>query len=44
MIPENITRDHLLKAIAKIDSEGIPTEVESRYYDVVFNNRNYPQN
>ena len=42
MIPENITRDHLLKAIAKIDSEGIPTGGESRYYDVVFNNRNYP--
>ncbi|RZK10865.1 MAG: DUF3578 domain-containing protein [Flavobacterium sp.] len=41
-IPQNITRDHLLKAIHKIDTEGIPTDAESQYFDVVFNDKRYP--
>lgn len=41
-IPKNITREHILKAIEKIDSEGIPKGAESRFYDVVFNKKKYP--
>lgn len=41
-IPTNITREHLLKAIEKIDREGIPSDADSQYYDVVFNGKRYP--
>jgi 5-methylcytosine-specific restriction protein B len=41
-IPENITKEHLIKAIEKIDKEGIPTNGESQYYDAVFNGKIYP--
>jgi 5-methylcytosine-specific restriction protein B len=41
-IPTNIKREHLIKAIEKIDQEGIPTHADSSYYDVSFNGKNYP--
>ena len=41
-IPKNITKEHLLKAIAKIDNEGIPKDGDSQYYDVVYNGNKYP--
>jgi len=41
-IPSNINREHLLKAIDKIDKDGIPTGGDSQYYDVVLNNKRYP--
>ena len=41
-IPSNITKEHLLKAIEKIDKEGIPSTADSKYYDVVFNSKKYP--
>lgn len=41
-IPSNISRDHLLKAIHKIDQEGIPTGAHSSTYDLIFRNRQYP--
>lgn len=41
-IPPNITREHLLKAIEKIDREGIPSDADSQYYDVVYNGKRYP--
>ncbi|GEO10983.1 MrcB family domain-containing protein [Segetibacter aerophilus] len=41
-IPKNITREHLLAAIDKIDKEGTPPGGESRYYDVVYNKKRYP--
>lgn len=41
-LPNNITREHLLSAIRKIDMEGIPDNADSRYYDVLFNNKTYP--
>jgi 5-methylcytosine-specific restriction protein B len=41
-IPKNITREHLLKAISKIDTEGIPKDGDSQYYDVVYNGKKYP--
>lgn len=41
-IPKNITKEHLLKAISKIDSEGIPKDGASQYYDVIYNGKKYP--
>lgn len=41
-IPNNITKEHLLTAISKIDKEGIPKDGDSQYYDVVYNGKNYP--
>jgi hypothetical protein len=40
--PSNIAKDHLLKAIERIDREGIPTDADSQYYDVVSNGKRYP--
>jgi 5-methylcytosine-specific restriction protein B len=41
-IPSNISKEHLIKAIEKIDKEGIPKDADSKYYDVVYNGKNYP--
>src|SRR5690606_7254171 len=41
-IPKNISSEHLLKAISKIDKEGIPKDGASQYYDVLFNGKIYP--
>ena len=41
-IPNNITREHLLLAIKKIDAEGIPANAHSSTYDVVFQSKRYP--
>ncbi|EJF08898.1 MrcB family domain-containing protein [Pontibacter sp. BAB1700] len=41
-IPSNITKEHLFKAIEKIDIEGIPLKAHSSTYDVVFNGKLYP--
>jgi 5-methylcytosine-specific restriction protein B len=41
-IPKNINKEHLLKAIEKIDREGIPKDGESQYYDVFYNGKYYP--
>lgn len=41
-IPTNITKEHLLKAISKIDQEGIPKDADSQYYDVLFRTKKYP--
>jgi 5-methylcytosine-specific restriction protein B len=41
-LPKNISRDHLLKAIEKIDKEGIPANAQSKFYDVSYNNKLYP--
>jgi 5-methylcytosine-specific restriction protein B len=41
-IPNNIAKEHLLKAIEKIEKEGIPSGADSQYYDVVFNGKKYP--
>ncbi len=41
-IPSNINREHLLKAIEKINIEGVPSMGDSQYYDVNYNNQNYP--
>ena len=41
-IPKNITKEHLISAISKIDREGIPNDAGSQYYDVVYNGIKYP--
>ena len=41
-IPQNITRDHLLKAIDRIDKEGLPDKGHSSTYDVIHNGKAYP--
>jgi len=41
-LPKNITKPHLIKAIEKIDKEGIPNDADSQYYDVLYNGKKYP--
>ncbi len=41
-LPKNITKENLLKAINKIDLEGIPKQADSLYYDVFYNGKVYP--
>ncbi|MEJ8755448.1 DUF3578 domain-containing protein [Pontibacter sp. H259] len=41
-IPKNIEKEHLLKAIEKIDRQGIPPFGDSQYYDVFYNGHTYP--
>ena len=40
--PKNITKEHLLKAIEKIDTDGIPSDGNSKYYDVIYKGKKYP--
>lgn len=42
VIPKNIEKEHLLKAILKIDKEGIPDYAQSSYYDVIYKSKKYP--
>ena len=41
-LPENIKKEHLIQAIAKIDATGIPKDGNSQYYDVIYNEKKYP--
>jgi len=41
-IPNNISKEHLLKAIAKVDKDGIPKDGDSQFYDVVYEGKRYP--
>ncbi len=41
-IPANITRQHVLTALARIDKEGVPANRKSRKYSMVHNGVNYP--
>lgn len=41
-IPTNITKEDLLKAIQKIDKEGIPPNGHSSTYDLEYNKKRYP--
>ena len=42
MIPKNITRQHILAAIAEIDRVGTPDRKASRKFTVNYNGRLYP--
>ena len=41
-IPNNITKENILSAIAQIDNEGIPDYAQSVFYDLVFKEKKYP--
>ena len=42
MIPNNITRQHILQAIAHVDRYGVEPGRESTRYDLVHEERIYP--
>ncbi len=42
MIPSNIEREHIIKAIQEIDSNGIPPGRESRKFCLSFEGKQYP--
>jgi len=42
MIPNNISKEHIEKAIEEIDKKGIRKERHSSTYDLVYNGKNYP--
>jgi len=41
-VPQNITRNDILQAIARIDKEGIPSGTHSSTYDLVHDENRYP--
>ena len=41
-VPSNITRENLLKAIERIDTEGVPSGAQSSTYDLVHSEKRYP--
>lgn len=41
-IPKNITREHILKAIERIDKEGVPAEKGYRSTACLYQNKLYP--
>jgi len=42
MIPSNIRKEHILKAIEEIDSKGVPLDRRSRKYSLVIRGKEYP--
>ncbi len=42
MIPNNITKEHIEKAIKEIDRKGIQKGAHSSTYDIVYNEKRYP--
>ncbi|MGO8880147.1 MAG: hypothetical protein ACLPVO_05275 [Desulfomonilaceae bacterium] len=42
MIPKNITSDHILVALKKIDRESVPTDRAATKYHILHENRRYP--
>jgi hypothetical protein len=42
MIPGNIARDHILKAIREIDGQGVPRGRSPRKFHLVFKGKEYP--
>jgi len=42
MIPDNITREHLLNAIEEIKENGIPPGRQSSTYDLIYEGNAYP--
>ena len=42
MIPSNIEREHIIKAIREIDSNGIPPGRKSRKFCLIFEGKQYP--
>src|ERR1035438_2652025 len=41
-LPSNIFKEHIIKAIEKIDQKEIPNDAQSQYYDLLYNDKRYP--
>ena len=41
-IPDNITQEHVLKAINQIEEKGIPNHYQSSTYDLVYDGQRFP--
>lgn len=41
-LPDNITREHILKAIQQINEKGIPNHYQSSTYDLIYEGLRYP--
>ena len=41
-IPKNITRAHILDAMATIDDDGVPRAFQSRVIDLLHDGKRYP--
>jgi hypothetical protein len=42
VIPSNIKRKHIIKALKRIDKDGLPNDGQSSTYDVIFDDKRYP--
>ncbi|MGE6548265.1 hypothetical protein ACQKFK_04370 [Bacillus mycoides] len=42
MIPENILRNHVLKAIQEVDDKGIPKNRKSTKFQLLYDDKLYP--
>jgi len=42
MIPKNITKDHIKKALKEIDKSGVPKRRESTRYSLEYEGKLYP--
>ena len=42
MIPQEIQRDHIIKALEEIDNEGFPSNHDSTKWDLVYEGKLYP--
>lgn len=42
MIPQNIKKKHIIQAIKDINTNGIPPRRDSKYYDLIFDEKRYP--
>ena len=42
MIPNNINKEHILRAIAKVKKDGVDPKRTSTTYDLIFEDERYP--
>lgn len=42
MIENNISKQHVLKALEEIDKEGIPNNRKSTKFEIIHNDKKYP--
>lgn len=41
-LPENISREDIIKAVLEIDQKGIPPQAQSSTYDLIYSSKRYP--
>lgn len=42
MIPENIRKDHVLRALEEIDEKGVPKRRASKKFELIYEGSSYP--